>query len=211
MLLNYNSNKMYDIDINNILKFYSSFAKEEITKKYINSWCSALNTAYVNNVPVIKSYDRPSYFQQRIIIPNIDEFYIHFDVNTAIKKSSRFTSNNINAVELLRNGVDYTKCYDLNKYHFVCQEPIIIVPFPMSTTKPYLVIDGNHRVSAMLENNSRINFVSFDYATTLTTIPQTFDQTWYMFLIETTVFNNLKNEHDRNNLYINSYAHKLSK
>lgn len=45
---------------------------------------------------------------------------------------------------------------ELEHYHFTTLEPILLIEYPITSEIPYLVIDGNHRVSARKTNNQAL-------------------------------------------------------
>ncbi len=186
MLLNYINFSLYEINIKGMLNFYKNLKVKKPINILVSNWVDVLEYAYANNKPqIIKPKEADFiYFQQSIILPNLCDFYIHFDINKAKSIANQYHLQTENARALAYSGIEYQPQNDLKMYHFNSKEPIVIVDFPCELKSEKTIIDGNHRMSAAVISNSNITFANFFPHDTLRTIPQLFERAWYCFIVE---------------------------
>ena len=186
MLLNYITLSKYDIDIDNLIDFYKRFKVLKPIDSLVSNWLDVIRYAYLHNKCSI-TYDKNKpckYYQQLIKIPDIAEFYIHFNIDKAVEISKNYQLQTLNSRLLIHNNVEFEPQQDLKNYHFTCEAPIIIVDFPCKLQSEKMVIDGNHRMTAKVLKNRNVRFANFYPNDTVLIIPQTFEQAWYLFAIE---------------------------
>ena len=187
MPYNFNTKQNYEFDF---LKCTHSLTINQYLNKYpdyINNWnkifISLDRKDYIKNT-------KDNFFQYEYIISDTP-YYIHFNISS-IFKNINYLKTKIEQVDINSFGMEPGKIlYSQTKYldyHKTSLEPIIIVPLP-APYSDYVVIDGNHRISA--KRNIKCNISS------LFTIPdksfcflQEIDRAIYLFSNEVFSFSN---------------------
>ncbi len=135
----------YELIKNTTLKPYDTYIKEQINN--LKNF-ETKPIAYVSN-------NKDELYSRRFLIGSV-ELIINFNI-TYIKRflldfNQPTKSINIKYFGLKNSPILYTsETYD--EEHLKSNFPVIIAPFKIFGISEYIVIDGNHRVSAKVQNN----------------------------------------------------------
>ncbi len=213
----------YIIDKNNHIKkhnfdyenFYNDLLQNILFKNnhsYLSNWFEIISKAEMNND--LKELEcLNTTFEYELPVAN-QNFYFHFNVERISKeimkhpfkyppfkiKTSCFSDNAI---------VSYTHI-DYNNKHIKSKKPIIIIPM-LQDNAEYLVIDGNHRVSAKLDNNiKKIRCIVYT-PSHIYDFHFKIDFVMWMFINEINNFSDLIHEYnvEMNDLLKQSYIKKV--
>lgn len=159
---------------------------------YIENWKKALYNCFQYEKNQTHYFKNSHYFWESIFI-NGTEIRLHFNIDKAQKISLSYKSQEIPLEafsEYFDNFSEATIKFsnpDTTKYSYdysICQEPIFLVNFCHGGSI-YLVIDGNHRVSARKKAKiDYINGILFTPQDSLKLLSSEFEIAIYLFLYE---------------------------
>ena len=143
----------YDFDFNSFYNSVISHPTFNNKQSYINKWFNILSKVdCINELYNVESLNYPYEFYFPIFE---QEFYFHFNIEKITKMIKKHPFKYMplykNIKYFKNNFIAYTY-EEYNELHIASIRPIIIVPM-MQTNSDFLVIDGNHRVSAKIDNN----------------------------------------------------------
>lgn len=195
MIYRYSENKYFQLnldrdefleqlDINKAL--YNNLVDIE---KYIDNWKIALINTYKKEENKVFDLTNSEFFYTSIYLSKF-EIRIHFNISEAVKVSRNEAVQSIPirwfAKDYNRRAfIKFSEC-KVDKYssYEFCNMPIIVVPYCLGGYS-YLVIDGNHRVTARFNNHiDSIATVVFSVNNTLPLIVSDFEKALYLFLQE---------------------------
>lgn len=154
MLYDYKNAIQYSFDFYSLINSYKNNSPLQGQNNYLNSWERIL-------LSLSKSDNNPIYFKSETayqhIIHCLDSqvFKLHFDISSIANSISKkdlpiqFLSSDLFGTD--DSPIRYT--YEpYNQYHLQSSKPVILAPITLDTYIKFIVIDGNHRVSAKKEN-----------------------------------------------------------
>lgn len=136
-------------------------------KEYFDAWLSTLKEVNTTNELINVEYKQC--FEYPLVL-NDQIFYIHFDYLNILEK----ISNNSVGFKLAKfksnlfgeNKVIWYSKEKYNYHHLLTQKPILLTPINFGNNNPkFIIIDGNHRVSAKADYNflfKKINCFIYD-------------------------------------------------
>lgn len=192
MLYIYSKNEVFESFIDKS-SFFKELDKNKYftTENYIETWKETFNflidddnnkKCYINN-------ELNFYYS---IFINKKEFRFHFDIDKALSfknRLSEYVSLNCFSERAINNSfkIRYTSTNINTEYNYCqCNKPVIVVPFPYAGF-PYLLIDGNHRVTEKKiagEKNILVNELTPNE--TFSLLQTKLEQALYIFLFEQT-------------------------
>lgn len=159
---------------------------------YIENWKKALYNCFQYEKNQTHYFKNSHYFWESIFI-NGAEMRFHFNIDKAQQISSSYQSqiipldafseyfDNFSEATIKFSNPDITRC---NYNYSICQESIFIVNFCHGGSL-YLVIDGNHRVSARKKANIHyINGILFTPKDSLKLLSSELEIAIYLLLYE---------------------------
>lgn len=122
-------------------------------------WFCKLTKAYKNTpeqIDIVREFggNINSYIYEQLTLADAS-YRIHVNVEKANRIAVQKTAEIIpltyfgDGLSLDGKSIRYTPTCGVNDYHISSQEPIIVVPYFLSSI-PYWVIDGNHRITAKI-------------------------------------------------------------
>ncbi len=184
-----------DLDITAFLKIIdcnkAQFKHIYGIDNYIDNWKKALVETYNMEQNMKFKFDMGRNFFTSIYI-NSQEIRLHFNIEEAIEISKKYPIQNIplSSFSNCKNEhstVKYTECYSETSFDYAkCDIPIIIVQYQMDSDDfYYLTIDGNHRITAKINNKlDDINLVLLNCKDASSLIKSKFERAVYLFLCE---------------------------
>lgn len=159
---------------------------------YIENWKKALYNCFQDEKNQTHHLQSSHYFWESIFV-NGAEMRFHFNIDKAKQISSSYQSQIIPLETFSEYFDDFSKAtikfsnpniIKCNYDYSICQEPIFIVNF-CHCGSLYLVIDGNHRVSARKKSNIHyINGILFTPQDSLKLLSSEFEKAIYLLLYE---------------------------
>lgn len=197
MKYRYSSYEDYNIDlpineiIHSIKHTYQQYKYFPQSKEFFENWITVFEKLYLfyKNRQIILD---GKFFKEDIFFKKSGKsFRWHFNIDNASRllnlldvqqiKLSYFTTD----FNIKETYCKYTHIVENNTKDYISTTfPIILVHYYLSNMK-YLVIDGNHRISAKkLHNQKTINAVIINPFDTANLMPTKFEQAFYLFLCE---------------------------
>lgn len=197
MLYYYSNREYFDCQVN-INLLLSNLDKNKLVysfidgiENYIEDWKRAILKVYTKEKNKYFIFSKGDYFREPIFIGD-SEIRIHFNINKALKLAENYSIQQI-PIDFFTANIDKqgTIRYDicsgdkLSKYDYAnCNIPVVVIPY-LSNGIPYLIIDGNHRITAKSKESIKmVNAVVLTVEDTLSLISSGFEKSIYLFLIE---------------------------
>lgn len=168
MPFNFFKEHIYSINYNSL---YNSPIISETFKnhpEYIESMIKILEEIdlTLNNTDINENFAPCNAFEQEVIF-NVCTFYIQFNIDNILKNifyhPLRYNHSKLYLKKTsIIDCISYTK-ESYERKHLQSKKPIILSPFYKLPAKKFVVIDGNHRLTAKLENNIEyINYIIYN-------------------------------------------------
>lgn len=226
MAYNLVTNKLYRVDFeeleimfkkNNSLNFQHQ-------DEWLNSWLEILKKADQDtNIQIENknkhnlSFEGFDIFQKKIILPSFT-FYLNFVITGArlfIKKTNpRIKKISLDSIQNKSFPLDWTPT-DNWKGSVNNQKPIICTQFPFGMNE-YLLIDGNHRLTAKIntrQKSVKSYIISAQEIIDHSILPMSIDATMYLFIMETSNFSKVlsENKYTHQQIFDSSLIHSTFK
>ncbi|PGA17868.1 hypothetical protein COL80_29235 [Bacillus thuringiensis] len=226
MAYNLVTDKFYSVDFeeleimfkkNNLLNF-------QYQDEWLNSWLEILKKADQDTNIQIENKNKHNLsfkgfeiFQKKIILPSFT-FYLNFVITGArlfIKKTSpRIQKISLDSIQNKSFPLDWTPT-DNWKGSVNNQKPIICTQFPFGMNE-YLLIDGNHRLTAKIntrQKSVKSYIISAQEIVDHSILPMSIDRTMYLFIMETSNFSKAlsENKYTHQQIFDSSLIHSTFK
>lgn len=195
MLFYYSTNSTFENKLNIFALFKQVDKNKELFKNvcgiqsYIDNWKKAFLNTYFKEKNTICRFSGTNYFFTSLFIAGY-EIRIHFSVDNALLKSKEYPTEFISLNQFTTKSnqfspIKYTECkLDGNYDYSKCKLPVTIVPYILDGCT-YLVIDGNHRITAFKKNNVKdILGILLSPNDAISLINSEFEKAIYLFLYE---------------------------
>ena len=138
-----------------------------INPKMLIGHLSYLKESYANSSNTLM---KDKFFYHTLKLDNIT-IHIHFNIKVATNLIKQYPIRKIEFNRLTpSNAIDLNASVyyveqdkrELQPHHFYLQDPVILIRYPVNEKIPYIVIDGNHRITAKKLTTQTINGVCID-------------------------------------------------
>ncbi|MHB0803757.1 hypothetical protein PVK73_31780 [Bacillus thuringiensis] len=224
MAYNFITNKLYPIDFNELKKMFLQhhLLSFDYQEEWITNWLELLQKADQDTYIKIKnnqhlSFKKLEIAQKQLIFPSFT-FYFHFFIAGAhlFIEKTKPTIQNISLHQIQNQSfpLDWTPTDHWQK-SVNNHKPILYIEFPFDTHE-YLLIDGNHRLTAKIQTQQTSipsYFISPQHIIKFSLLPASIDLTMYLFLIESSHFSKALSEHTYTHQHIfnSSFTHTAYK
>lgn len=164
MLYDYKKCTYYSFDFHSLINSFKKDTPLQNQNEYLNAWERILITlSNHENNPI--NIDSIISYQYTFNCYDSQVFKLHFNISTIeksiIKRRLPYQTYSSDLFGTDDSSFQYT--YEPYKdYHLESSSPIILVPFPLGLNTKFIVIDGNHRVSAKVEHSKEIPAIIYD-------------------------------------------------
>lgn len=158
-------------------------------ENYIDNWISAFINSFNREKSKIFNFTHNRYYYTSIYISG-QELRIHFNIDKALAliheyPLQRISLNIFSCSNCHEASIKYTEYTTNNKYRYdLCEIPVIIVQYTLDGFR-YLLIDGNHRVTAKKQTNQHsVTGIVLTFEDSVSLIQSEFERALYTFLYE---------------------------
>lgn len=168
-------------------------------EKYIDNWISAFFNSFNREKSKIFNFTQNRYYYTTIYVSGY-ELRIHFNIDKALALLNEYPLQRIPLCLFSNNSrqeapIKYTEYTSNHKYRYdLCDIPVIIVQYVLDGFR-YLLIDGNHRVTAKkLTNQYSVTGIVLTFEDSVSLIQSEFERALYTFFYEGSHINEYIND-----------------